>query len=541
MRNREETAPAPDRRRRGLVPAPRRRPLPPPALLAAFALLAVLAPLASLPGAASAADSPVRTFTLSQVHQLEGPGARVRAYLDLLDGEGQAVTTLEGATLTVYVGEDRARVERLEPLARTGEGVAYVFLVDISRSLSPAKFAEIQAAINAWIDGLAPVDRAAILSFGDESRLVVDFTDDRAALQAGIGSLGPTDNTTLLHRALVDGLELAKRRDPGLPGRRVLVVLTDGRDEGSGLAADDVLARLRSEPAPVYAIGYSELRDPAERRRYLDLLHRFASNSGGAFFEADRTLFAAAYGEIRAAVRRVWLAEFECPECRTDGNEYRLQITIDAAGRVLSQGTGVRLLPVAAPPPAPVEGQPAVAPAPRETAPLPAEPEEATASRGWIWGLVGLAVAALGVVLWAVSRRRRAAGSKPEPAIDEEANAEETLELRVPPARLMTRVRIRGLRFIVVRGSRPGRQYRLMLQDRAVVGSRSSCDCVLVDEPNVAPSQFELMQEAGQIIIRNLSETHPTLLDGLPIGEHQALKSDDLIGTREVILRVVLD
>ncbi len=525
-----------------------------PALALAAALAGLAAPAApaqtSPQIAAGAADPALRGFTVSQVHQLEGPGARVRAYLDLVDGEGRPITALEGATLTVNLGEERAEIERLEPLASTGEGVAYVFLVDISKSLSAAKFTQIQEAIGAWIRDLAEIDRAAILSFGDESRLVVDFTGDRAALEAGIRSLAPTDGSTLLHRALADGLELAKRRDPGLPGRRVLVVLTDGRDEGSGLAAEDVLARLRADPAPVYAIGYSELRDPQQRRRYLDLLHRFASNSGGAFFEADRTRFAEAYDEIRSAVRRVWLADFRCAGCRTDGNEYRLQITIDAAGRVLSQGIGVRLLPVAAPAPAAalLPAEPAVvgpAPAPAESpGDSPggaAEPAAAAPGRGWLWALAALAAAALGLALRAALRRRKAA---PEVEPDEpeiEVEVAGAPERQVPPARLMSRGRMRGLRFVVVRGSRPGRQYRLMLQDRAVVGSRSSCECVLADEPNIAPAQFELTQDIGQIYIRNLADDHPTLLDGLPIGDHQVLKSDDLIGTREVILRVVLD
>ncbi len=532
-------------------PRPRRRTAR--TALALLAPLLATAPswLAALPatarGADAGADAGLRSFTISQVHQLDGPGARVRAYLDFLDGEGRPVAALEGATLTVNLGEDRAEVERLEPLARTGEGVAYVFLVDISKSLSAAKFAEIQDAIGSWIDGLAAIDRAAILAFGDDSRLIVDFTDDRAALAAGIRSLGPTDGSTLLHRALVDGLELAKRRDPGLPGRRVLVVLTDGRDEGSGLAAEDVLTKLRGDPAPVYAIGYSELRNPQERRRYLDLLHRFASNSGGAFFEADRTRFAEAYGEIRAAVRRVWLADVRCPGCRTDGNEYWLQITVETAGRILSQGIGVRLLPVTAPAPvaAPSEPEAASEPAPAVAPPVLDEPAAAPPGRRWLWGLAGLA-AALALVSWAVSRRRRtaAAAAAAAAAPDEPEDEPEIVEApasRLPPARLMTRARIRGLRFVVVRGSRPGRQYRLMLQDRAVVGSRSSCDCVLADEPNIAPTQFELTQDIGQIYIRNLSDDYPTLLDGLPIGDHQVLKSDDLIGTREVILRVVLD
>ena len=108
----------------------------------------------------------------------------------------------------------------LKPFEASGEGVAYIFLVDISKSLTPKQFDGIRDALGAWVVDLEPKDWGAVIAFGSESRVVVDFTQDKDELQAGLASLGPTDNRTLLHRALHDALELSQRRDEGIPGRR---------------------------------------------------------------------------------------------------------------------------------------------------------------------------------------------------------------------------------------------------------------------------------------------------------------------------------
>ncbi|MDX1502439.1 MAG: VWA domain-containing protein [Thermoanaerobaculia bacterium] len=524
-----------------------------------FALVAALV-------CGSGADAQVRQLRVSQVHQvLDDEQVRVRAYLDLVgDPAGPAPGVAAGA-LTATLGEEPLTVERVEPMRGSGEGVAYIFLIDVSRSLSRAEFDRIVEEIENWIAGLARADRAAIIAFGERVRLVSDFTADREELAAALRSLGPTDQLTLLHRALVEALELAQRRDPGLPGRRALVVLTDGRDEGSGLTADDVLARLRSDPAPIYAIGFSRLGEPEERRRYLDLLLRLATNSGGVFFEADRAGFADAYRDVRDAVQRVWLADLLCTSCPADGREYRFQVTLNSNGRVVSDGQAVRIFPPRrpaatdpAPAPAEVPSEPAE---PEPAAPAPPEEEPGPSPLR----IVLLAAAALvGLLLLAILRRllmgpRRHASEEPDGdeldrdlAEEDESEAEiagQGIDAPLPPplptpAAPPPRVRqgpLRPLRLIVVRGSKPGREYRIILQDRAVVGRRSTCDCVLVGEPTVEPEQFELLQRGGRVYVQDLASGTPTLLDGYPVEDRTPIESGDLIGTGDLILRVVFD
>ena len=531
------------------------------------AILTVSLALAPTTPTAFAQTPAAASLRLSQAVQVEdptpspSPSPTLRAYVDVLDADGEAISVLAPDALTATIGEAATDTLAVEPLATSSEGVAYIFLVDVSRSLSSQEFDRIRGAIDLWVDSLGPADRVAVIAFGEASRVELDFTNDFGAAREALARLGPTDDLTVFHRALRDGLELARRLDAGLPGRRVLVVLSDGKDEGSGLAEDDVLAALRADPVPIYAIGFSRLRSENERRRYLALLNRLASISGGAYVEAAQTTVEESYAAMLAAARRVWVATLACPDCRLDGESYRLQIHLTDGTRVLSDGRQIRLLPsrrgAAALVPTPVEPTATPVATPDEAGDATAGGASKKTRGGWWWfALLLLPVAAL--LVWLYGRRptgvqegendpREEPAPTPEtpPTTEPEAEPPSPPSFSTPTGVLTSRPpkppSLRLVRLIVVRGRRVGHQYSLTLLERGVVGARSTCDCVLVDEPGVEAEQFELLQIDGRVYVRDLAQQRHTLRDGLPINGRQPLDSQTLVGNSDWILRVIYD
>ncbi len=554
--------------------------------------------------AAAAVLAQPQRMAISHVAQAPGSPPTLRLYLDVESDGGTFGRSIAPGALRGSLGESALELDAARPFSETDEGVAYIFLVDISASLSVAQFNEIRDAIDAWVSNLGRLDRAAILAFGETSELVVDLTDDTDALRAGLARLGPTDRLTLLHQALADALALSQRRDPDLPDRRVIVVLSDGRDEGSGLVLDDVLARLRDQQMPIYAIGHSQFEEP-QRSRDLSVLRRLASNSGGAFFEAERTAFAESYAWIGRAIDRVLVVEARCETCVADGRSMFLQLELDQEGRVLTAGKDVRLLPLAATDQAQAPTTSADAPAVAQPEATTQAAEPATTSDGqrlplWIWPLVllGVAAAFASVLLFRRGNRpayeeetsaaewrdvpaaapvsgpvpvQPAPPADPTPATEPAARAGERLRgapmpsgrlasptpASLPQVRLSERTDIdsgddvpldperpqrrRVVRLVVVRGNNKGREFRTVLRARAVVGSRSTCDCVLAGEENISKEQFELLQRDDNVYLQNLDEQRPTLLNGLTLRGREQVKTGDLIGTRDTILRLMLD
>ena len=481
-----------------------------PALAATILLLAP---------AGAAPAGPPRDFRLGQAVQGRQP-TTVLAYLDVRDGDAKPVDRVDPGSVSATLGDQSLQVDRVVPFSDAGEGVAFIFCVDVSKSLSAADFAAVRTALGRWIDEMRPLDRAAVLSFGEESRLVLDFSADKAALRAALEALGPTDMQTVLYRGLRDALELSSRRDPELPARRVVVVLSDGKDEGSALAAEDVLVALRERGLPLYAIGFGGPR----RRESLDLLLRFATNSGGDFVAVGGGDFDRAYGAMREAIDRVWVAELNCPGCETDGSVRRLQVNLALADRVLSKGIDLRLLPPLGSV-APAAAAPAAAPAAVAVAPTSASPAagESVAARrpGWLlWSAVAAALAV--VIAGAVLAAARAQGGRhgercrPRGASETPANPPAPHASRAQAARRPARQRATGaagravpdggagrrrghrapLPAASARRARIGRQVRL--RDRGPRACVRAGRAAAAGRRHLRPQPFPIAAHAGQ-------------------------------------------
>lgn len=289
-----------------------------------------------------------------RISQALAEGTQVKIYARVSDALGAPVAD-ETLTFHATLGTQVAEVVSSTPFAASGEGVLYLFLVDLSRSLDAATFERIRQALREWVAALGPQDRTAILSFGAQVRTLVAPTADPAALNTAIAGLKPTEPHTALHEALAQGLILGQQRGADLPSRRALVVLSDGRDDApGGMTAEEVEARLTEGAVPIYAMGFSRARDRASREAGLAALGRFARQSGGLFIDASAGDLAGTYAAMRERICEVLRLEVRCPSCVADGNRYRLQLALSQNGRTLSDGVDVRLYPpvTAAPSPA---------------------------------------------------------------------------------------------------------------------------------------------------------------------------------------------
>lgn len=476
----------------------------------------------------------VQTFVISQAR----PQLPVMAaYLDIVDAGGQPVGGLVPADFSAVFGANSAQVLDLKPFQATGEGVAYVFLVDISLSIGSAEFQEMRKAIEVSIAGLRPADRAAIGTFGDDYQLLTDFTADKAKLTAAMEGLALHDMHTRLYQALYQAVELQGRIDTGLPVRRVIVVLSDGKDEGSALKPDDVLLQIQSNHLPIYSIGVSR-RPQTEKQRYLDVLHRFSTLSGGLYEESGDQSVPQLYAAIQQAILRVFVIHLACPECPADGRSYPLKITLQQGTRGL-EATPLNLIPF---------------PGPSSSKADPPPPPHVPVEPSWwkripVWGWLIIALAALAGAGFAVLRRKQvstsgknasdSSGSLGSGDARSADNQEQKAEAQ-PGEGAGDEPKITGLpvTFTVVAGKNAGTAFGLKLRDQAVIGRGGDCDLVIRDDPRISNRHCGLLLTHGQVLVFDLASTNSTYVNGVPVRGRHKLGPRDTIRIGDTELRV---
>jgi len=266
-------------------------PRPPSLLAAALGTVGVV----SLPSGA-----------LGQVATFSARSELVVLSATAVDGKGRPVTDLRREEFRVF---EEGRPQPIVHFHDARELPARVLmLVDASGSMGEtSKVASVTRAAEVFLDELGPEDQVALAGFDSRYFGLVAFTRDREAVRARLRKLEQFGSTAL-HDALDQAAsDLASHG----PGRRAVVVITDGVDTASEKSPDAVLERSRALDVPIYTLSVVSPLDDPESPRYLgdrakgreaegaETLSRYATLSGGAAFRAS------SYAALRQAAFRI--------------------------------------------------------------------------------------------------------------------------------------------------------------------------------------------------------------------------------------------
>ena len=499
-------------------------------MLGAFAITNAQSGAIQPPQAKTSKSQSLGQVAVSQVVS-EPPS--LRAYLDIQDTGSNPMTGLTVDSINAWLDGKPLTVDSMKPFSATQEGVAYIFLVDVSGSESRAAFEKVKQALSGFVENLGPADRAAVISFGTDVKDVISYSGDKSKLKAAIAGLKSGAEATHLNAALDEGLRLTQISDKALPLRRCILILSDGKDEGSGLLTDDVLKRFEDYRVPIYAIGATTLPE-SERAQYLEVLHRFAILSGGAYFDAKTAGLDAAYRQIHERINGSWEANMLCPSCSGDGQSRQLQVRVMVHGQELTDKVGITILPTEPPNKAGNE------------------------KRQIAWLVYAFAGSGLllvaGLILWFARRGTRAEktkASKAEEGTDSDLTwvphsfaapnfnaSPETAELNresTSPSDFGKEYR-QGIQVEFVRRVNRAdavRTYKGRLVNQLVIG-RSSTAAIQIPDMEISGEHCRLEVVNGRVTVSDLSSKNGTSINGVPIKTRQRLESGDVIALGNV-------
>ncbi|MCB2262964.1 MAG: FHA domain-containing protein [Candidatus Thiosymbion ectosymbiont of Robbea hypermnestra] len=478
-----------------------------------------------------------------RLEQAIGDGPDLSLYLDAWDGENSLAAADLGG-IEVHVSGQPATVESVVDFADSEEGVAYIFLVDVSKSLNKKTYESVRDALSDWIRAMKREDMAAIISFGDSVEHRKGFTKDYDALQAAVAELAPTDNQTLLYQGLKSAMELgaSHRTVPDVPKRKLIVTLSDGEDDlpsgAEGLDLQEVEAIIRTTRIPIHAIAFNA--KPAGRRA----LGKLTRLSGGILLQAaSRTRIAGSYANLRGRINRAIVVQARCENCPQDGALHPLGIRF-TDGTSVPGDLKVRMSPARtrAPMPAPIDGAGTGEEAPPEAFPAgdgtvdrmvtEPSPQETSWIADWrLWAGIGilLALAAVGMAFLG-NRRRQETISEP-PTIHSGIGEQ--------PGAAAYRSEITGgfaptggkhIRLSMISGAAPkGQTFEVQVSDSVLLGRSDECQVVIPGDEEISRRHARIDVKNDRLIITDMKSTHGTYVNGVPVHGERVLEDGDIL------------
>ena len=199
-------------------------------------------------------------------------------------------------------------------------------LVDVSGSVKSRFGFEKNAATGFLQHIIRPgFDKAFVVGFNRQSKLTQDFTDNVAALSAGVQRLNDGGGTALydaIYKACKEKL-LTERSDH--PIRKAIVILSDGEDNQSEYTRAQAIEMAQRAEVLIYAISTDDSGLILRGDRVLEDL---ASATGGrAFFPFKMKDITHSFAAIEEELRSQYAVSYKPSDFDADGRYRSIEIT----------------------------------------------------------------------------------------------------------------------------------------------------------------------------------------------------------------------
>lgn len=241
----------------------------------------------------------------------------------VVDNKGYAVTGLKVEDFELWVDGE---LKSISDMTRSETPVRLAMLFDNSGSIDSAREFEKQAAMHFFRKVMRPADEAAIYSVESDSYLAQPMTSDITRLEQTIANFGKPEGSTSLFDAIMDAAGYLRP----YPGRRVIVIVSDGVETTSRADFETTIQRVLADDCQIFVVqtglyeGANVRALAAERR-----MEQFSIQTGGATYLPKSTAdLDMAFKQIAADLAQQYVLSYYQPEQHRDGRFHVIDLRV---------------------------------------------------------------------------------------------------------------------------------------------------------------------------------------------------------------------
>jgi Ca-activated chloride channel family protein len=175
-------------------------------------------------------------------------------------------------------------------------------------------------------------DQMSLMEFSTEVRQVVPFTNQANKIDRGLSSLRPGPATALYDAIYLGSQNLAAQGRGGKPGRKVLLLVTDGGDTADTISYKEALEQALRGEVMVYSIidvpvEASAGRDTGGEHALITL----AEQTGGKYFYASAGGLDKAFSQVSEDLRTQYLLGYYPANQRSEQSFHRIHVSVPRA------------------------------------------------------------------------------------------------------------------------------------------------------------------------------------------------------------------
>ena len=217
----------------------------------------------------------------------------------VMDRNGRYIPNLKKEDFRIY--EDGVE-QNVAYFASVERPFTVALMLDVSGS-TQSQLAQIREAANTFVSRLRSNDRMMAITFDGQIHVLTEAEDVSAIRRSRLHIPAITDGTVLY-----DAVDFALKRMAQIPGRKAIVLMTDGVDQNSTASLKSTLNEIAEQDVLVYTVQYntlpqlpqrlSQIKNDKARRKVQERLMKgyavsepylrsLAEKTGGRFYRAD--------------------------------------------------------------------------------------------------------------------------------------------------------------------------------------------------------------------------------------------------------------
>ena len=273
---------------------------------------------------------------ITQVDNSNFPNVTV--YLSATNAAGEPVG-IDPSTIQIH--ED-GQLMQLTDVRGGGEAlggeaipITTMLVIDISGSMDKGnKIGAAKDAAKTYISGMRAVDQAGVIAFDTQVYRIQEVTSDKSALTAAIDGLRTGSDT-----AMYEGIMEATKALEGIPGRKAILVLSDGLDNQSVATEESIVSNVGPSGLTVSAIGFGDPSGTGQAGIDEAGLQSLTSRTGGQYaYVTDAATLTALYQQTGKAYQSEYAVTYVSPFTLRDGVNRSLSVALTGAPAV-AEGT----------------------------------------------------------------------------------------------------------------------------------------------------------------------------------------------------------
>lgn len=195
----------------------------------------------------------------------------IRVPVSVFDSKGKVVTNL---TRDQFHLLDEGEPRQIQNFVLDRMPIHVLLLLDVSGSLRE-ELDEIRRAAVGFAESFGREDRIAVMTFSDRIELLQDWTNDLRSLRRSLEKI-ERGYRTALYDAL---LATAREKLLSVPGKKVIILLTDGLDNESRSNFEDVIDTMVRSQISLYIVSRTRLVQPqVEKSDRVEFINRVMKN-----------------------------------------------------------------------------------------------------------------------------------------------------------------------------------------------------------------------------------------------------------------------